>query len=190
MLAGERCWSLHSRSAENLVTLETPRLRLRPFVTADADAVFRYRGDPDVMQYIMGGAEKTIEDTQKVLGWYRAHQEKYGFSKWAAVLRETGEMIGDSGLLLLEEGPDLELGYRLAPEHWGKGLATECGRAWLEAAFSSFGLERVVAFAHPDNAASIRVMTKLGMRFARQGRFYGMDSVLYSISREIHVRPS
>jgi len=96
-------------------------------------------------------------------------------------------MIGDSGLLLLEEGPDFELGYRLARKYWERGLATECGRAWLDAAFSRFGLERVVAFAHPENAASIRVMAKLGMGFGMHARFYGMDSVLYSISREAYV---
>jgi len=165
----------------NPVILETPQLRMRPFVPADADAVFRYRRDADVMRYIPGGADKAFEDTQEILDRYFEHQEKYGFSKWAVVLPETNELIGDSGLLLLEKGPDFELGYRLAREHWGKGLATECGRAWLEGAFSSFGLERVVAFAHPDNAASIRVMAKLGMRFERHARFYGMDSVLYSL---------
>lgn len=78
---------------------------------------------------------------------------------------------------------DFELGYRLAREYWGQGFATECGRAWVEAAFTSFGLERVVAFAHPENAASIRVMTKVGMMFERCGRFYGMESVLYSMRR-------
>jgi RimJ/RimL family protein N-acetyltransferase len=110
------------------------------------------------------------------------------FSKWALELRETGEFIGDSVLLLLEDGPDLELGYRLAREYCGQGYATECGRAWLDAAFSRFGLERVVAFAHPGNAAPIQVMTKLGMRFQRDGRFNGMDSVLYSVGRQNHSR--
>jgi len=171
------------------VFLETPRLRLRPFVPEEAGAVFQYRRDADVMRYIAVGADKTLEDTQKVLDRYFAHQEKYGFSKWAVVLRETGEVIGDSGLLLVEDGPDFDLGYRLAREYWGKGFATECGCAWVEAAFSRFGLERVVAFAHPGNTASIRVMTKLGMRFERRSRFYGMDSVLYSISRGTYVRP-
>ena len=141
------------------------------------------------MRYIMDGADKTIEDTRKVPDRYIEHQEKYGFSKWAAELRETGELVGDSGLLLLEEGPDFELGYRLAREHWGQGLATECGRAWVQAAFSRFRLERVVAFAHPENAALIRVMDKLGMGFERHGRFYGMDSVLYSTDRGAYGRP-
>ncbi len=135
------------------------------------------------MRYIAVGADKTAEDTRKVLDRYFDHQEKYGFSKWAVELRETGELIGDSGLLLVEDGPDFDLGYRLAREYWGKGFATECGRAWVEAAFATFGLDRVVAFAHPDNAASIRVMTKLGMSFERHARFHGMDSVLYSIGR-------
>jgi RimJ/RimL family protein N-acetyltransferase len=157
-------------------------------VPEDAEVVFRYRSDPDVMRYIPSGPDKSIEETQKILDRFIQHHEKYGFSKWAAELRETGELIGDSGLLLLEEGPDFELGYKLAREYWGKGFATECARGWLEAAFSALGLARVVAFADPDNVASIRVIVKLGMQFERLARFYGMDSVLYSISRESYVR--
>ena len=163
--------------------LETPRLRLRPFVPEDAEALFEYRSDPEVMRYIATGTDRTIEDTHKVLDRYFKHQEKYGFSKWAVELRESGELIGDSGLLVLEDGPDFELGYRFARKYWGQGFATECARAWLEAAFSRFGLERVVAFAHPDHAPSIRVMIKLGMTFERPVRFLGMDCVLYSINK-------
>ena len=113
----------------------------------DAEVVFRYRSDPDVMRYIPSGPDRSIEETRKILDRFIKHHEKYGFSKCAAELLETGELIGDAGLLLLEEGPDFELGYKLAREYWGKGFATECGRAWLEAAFSKFGLERMVAFA-------------------------------------------
>ena len=102
--------------------LETPRLRLRPFVPQDADALFRFRSDPEVMRYIAVGVDGSIEDTRKLLDRYFDHQEKYGFSKWAVELRETGELIGDSGLLLLEEGPDFDLGYRFAREYWGKGF--------------------------------------------------------------------
>jgi RimJ/RimL family protein N-acetyltransferase len=59
-------------------------------VPEDAEVVFRYRSDPDVMRYIMNGADKTIEDTRNVLDRYFQHQEKDGSSKWAVVLRETG----------------------------------------------------------------------------------------------------
>jgi len=166
------------------VLLETPRLRLRPFVSSEAEALFRYRRDPEVMRYIASGPDRTIEDTRKVLDRYFRHQEKYGFSKWAVELRETGALIGDSGLMLLDDGSDFELGYRFAREQWGQGFATECGRAWLEAAFSRFGLERVLAFAHPDHAASIRVLTKLGMQFTRHASFQRMPCVLCSIGRD------
>ena len=153
----------------------------------EAEALFRYRSDPEVMRYIAVGVDKTIEDTRKQLDRYFHHQEKYGFSKWAVELRETGALIGDSGLLLLNDGPDFDLGYRFAREYWGKGFATECGRAWVEAAFSQFGLDRVVALANPKNAASIRVMTELGMRFERNTVFRGMDCVQYWIGRETYA---
>ena len=109
--------------------LETSRLTLRPFVPSDTRAVFQYRSDPGVMRFIIGGADQTVDDTQQVLDQYQEHQEKRGFSKWAVVLKDTGELIGDSGLLLLEDGPDFELGFRLARDCWSRGLATECGHA-------------------------------------------------------------
>jgi ribosomal-protein-alanine N-acetyltransferase len=170
-----------------LTSLETQRLLIRPFVEADADAVFRYRQDPEVMRFIPGGADKSLEDTQRVIDKYNDHQQAYGFSKWAIVLKETGQLIGDSGLLLLERGPDFELGYRLIRKCWHMGFATEAGHAWLRAAFSQLSLQRVVAFAHPDHSASIRVMSKLGMRFERHGRFYGMEAILYSIYHDTYL---
>lgn len=164
-----------------LTSLETQRLLIRPFVEADVDAVFRYRKDPEVMRFIPGGADKSLKETRSVIEKYNDHQQTYGFSKWAIILNEPGQLIGDSGLLLLEQGPDFELGYRITRKYWHMGLATEAGHAWLRAAFSQLGLQRVVAFAHPDNSASIRVMSKLGMSFERHDRFYGMEAVLYSV---------
>ena len=141
------------------------------------------------MRYIASGPDKSIEETRNVLDRFIRHHEKYGFSKWAVELPPTGELIGDSGLLLLEGGPDFDLGYRLARVYWGNGFATECGQAWIEAAFSKLGLDRVVALAHPENAASIRIMIKLGMTYESPTCVHGMDCVLYSIRREGYTRP-
>ncbi len=169
-----------------LVSLETQRLLMRPFVAEDAEALFQYRKDREVMRFIPGGPDQSLKDTQQTIAKYLEHQRIYGFSKWAMTLKDSGQLIGDSGLLLLEQGPDFELGYRLAQEYWHMGFATEAGHAWLQAAFSKLNIQRVVAFAHPDNSVSIHVMRKLGMIFEKHARFYGMEAVLYSVSHDFY----
>jgi ribosomal-protein-alanine N-acetyltransferase len=72
---------------------------------------------------------------------------------------------------------DTELGYRFFPEYWGKGLATEAGRASIEFARSDLGLKRLVAMVHPDNVASARVVAKLGFSIERKLRYSGLRGV-------------
>lgn len=163
--------------------LETDRLILRPFVREDVSVVFEYFRDPEVMRYIPTGPDATIDVTRRRVETYIAHQERYGFSKWVVVEKATKLTIGDAGLLLLEDGPDFEVGYRLIPGRWGMGYATETARAWIDAGFRRLGLERIVAICHPDHAASRHVMEKLGMTFERRGRHYGMDTLLYRIQK-------
>ena len=166
-------------------TLETPRLELRPLALSDADAVYAYRGNAEVMQY-MGGADQSIGDTHEALERYARYQRMYGFSKWAMFLKETGELVGDSGLLPMDGTREFELGYRLAKDFWSMGLATECGKAWLDAAFTRFGLRTVIAFADERHTASLRVMQKLGMNFDKQAHIEGMDCRVYRLNRGIY----
>jgi [ribosomal protein S5]-alanine N-acetyltransferase len=161
--------------------LETERLVMRPFSLDDVPVVFPYFHDPEVMRYIPTGPDATVEVTRRRIEQYGAHQAKYGFSKWCVIEKATGETIGDAGLLLLEDGPDFEVGWRFVPSRWGRGYATEVARAWLDAGFARHGLKRIVAICHPDHAASRRVMEeKVGMTFERRGRHYGMETVLYA----------
>ncbi len=166
-------------------TLETPRLELRPLALSDVDAIYAYRADADVMQY-MGGADRSIGDSREALEKYCRYQRMYGFSRWAMVHKETGEFVGDSGLLPMDGTQEFELGYRLAKEFWSMGLATECGRAWLDAAFTRFGLRTVIAFADERHTASLRVMQKLGMKFDKQAHIADMDCHVYRLNRGIY----
>ena len=166
-------------------TLETARLELRPLALSDADAVYAYRRNTDVMRY-MGGADQSIEDTREALEKYCRYQRMYGFSRWAMFLKETGEFVGDSGLLPMNGTQEFELGYRLAKDFWSMGLATECGRAWLDAAFTRFGLKTVIAFADERHTASLRVMQKVGMKFDKQAHIKGMDCCVYRLNRGVY----
>ena len=88
-------------------------------------------------------------------------------------MKATGELVGDSGLLPMNDVPEFELGYRFAKGFWSLGLATECPRAWLRTAFFHLNLERVFAHSDERHDASVRVMRKLGMVFDRKARIAG-----------------
>jgi ribosomal-protein-alanine N-acetyltransferase len=86
---------------------------------------------------------KRIE--QNVMGDY----EKYGYGRYAVILKETDEFIGFSGLKYLEELNEVELGYRFLRKCWGKGIATEAGRPFIEYGFGELGLKKIIGLVHP-----------------------------------------
>ncbi|MEZ4380469.1 MAG: GNAT family N-acetyltransferase [Nannocystaceae bacterium] len=165
-------------------SLRTARALLRPFARRDAGAAHRVFGDAEVMRFAAGEPDADVDATRRRLARYAALQAARGFSKWGAWRLETGAYLGDAGLTVLPETGEIELGYRLARARWGQGLATEIAAAWLGYALGELGLARVIAFADPRNLASLRVMAKIGMTFARADHLAGMDCVVYEARRE------
>ena len=164
-----------------LARIETNRLILRPFELSDAEAAFGWFGDPVVMRFTPTGPLKSIEETNTRLAFFMDHQKAHGFSKWLVLDRSSGVAIGDSGLLVFQDYGWIDLGFRFAQQCWGKGLATEAASAWVRAAFDEFRLNRLGAFVHPENAASIRVLEKMGFRQERRDTVMGMDSIVFSL---------
>jgi len=164
--------------------IETERLILRPFEASDTVAAFGWFGDPVVMRFTPTGPDKNIEGTEARLTLFMEHQRAHGFSKWLILHRASGVAIGDSGLLVLKDYGWIDLGFRLAQPHWGKGFATEVVSAWVRAAFDEFGLSRLGAFVHPKNVASIRVVEKAGFHSERRGSVMGMDSIVFSLDAD------
>ena len=162
--------------------IETDRLLLRPFTLADAEALHAVWGDPAARRF--GGPgwpqPETVADTRRYLEPIVAGQAERGYAPWAVVERATGRIVGDCGLFPEDgTGPEVELAYGLAPSVWGRGYATEAAVACLRVGFEDLGLERIVADVDPGNAASVRVLEKIGMRPAgRKG-----DKVLYAAVR-------
>lgn len=109
--------------------LLTERLRLRPYRPDDLAALFPVFGDPEVMRYSQSGADPTIEATEARLRKLIDHQRSFGFGLWVVEDRATGAVLGDCGLKQLEEGPEIEVGYRFGQPHWGRGYATEAAAA-------------------------------------------------------------
>jgi [ribosomal protein S5]-alanine N-acetyltransferase len=144
--------------------IESARLSIRTFDPArDSGAMLPVYGDPEVMRYIPGGAVQDVRAIQALLETYAKTQETYGFSSWAVVERESGRIVGDAGFSIFEATGDVELGYTLARDAWGKGYATEAGRACLNAALVHLAAPRIIALADLENVASQRVAERLGM---------------------------
>jgi ribosomal-protein-alanine N-acetyltransferase len=164
-------------------TLETPRMILRPFQLTDAPVIFTWVGDPEIQRFLYTGPDLSLEQTVARVERYISYQQQYGFSRWLIFDRATGTPIGDAGLLMMPDGVEIELGYRFAKPWWGQGRATEVAAAWLNYAFGPLNIPALVAFAEPENHASIRVMQKIGMRFLRREQLYGKDEIVYGIQR-------
>jgi len=164
--------------------IDTPRLLLRPFAPEDADVAFRWLGDPEVMRFIPTGPDRSLADTTRRLARYIEHQAVHGFSKWIVVERRSGEPIGDSGLFVLPDSGRIDLGFRFARPYWGQGYATEVASAWIRAAFLDLGLHRLTAFAHPENAGSLRVLEKVHFRRVGRERVMGADAITFALDAD------
>jgi RimJ/RimL family protein N-acetyltransferase len=153
------------------VFLETDRLVLRRFSTADVENLVSLDGDPDVMRYVNGGVPTSREEIENdflpaFLGYYQQYQD-YGF--WAAIEKSAGDFLGWFHFRPADPAvPDqVELGYRLRKSAWGKGYATEGSRALVRKGFTESRVQRVTAEAAAANTASRRVMEKTGLTLVR-----------------------
>lgn len=162
--------------------LETERLILRKFDERDVDAVFAMRKDAEVMRFI-----REAQNRQESVNWLKLisshwEDEKIGFC--AVIEKASEKIVGWCGLWRLKETREMEIGYAIAKEFWGKGFATEAAQKFLDYGFNELEVEKIVAVAHPQNIRSRRVMEKLGFRYDYTGEFYGRQLVHYSITRE------
>lgn len=140
--------------------VETPRLVLvRPQAT-DAQAVFAYASDPDVVSFMAWPRHRTVEDTIGYLAWSDQHWERHAAGPYLIQTREDGRVIGSTGFTFDDDGGAMT-GYVLERSAWGRGFATEALGAVVSIA-QSIGLAGLYAFCHPDHAASIRVLDKCG----------------------------
>lgn len=160
--------------------LETTRIGMREFVPSDFDDLYRLDSDVRVMRYLNDGQPLTHAEVRdslvRVLHYYPHY---HGLGVWRAHRRDTGAFIGWFALKYCPPTCDVEVGYRLLPESWGQGFATEGTRALLAHAFDDLGLFRVIGITHPDNAASQRVLIKSGLGDEGWGRYYDRDVRLF-----------
>jgi RimJ/RimL family protein N-acetyltransferase len=163
------------------VILETSRLRLREFVPQDADALAAVLSDPVAMQYYPAAVDrKGVEE------WIERNRERYqreGYGLWAMVLKGSGELIGDCGCFLrdIEGRDDVEIGYHVRRDLWGRGYATEAADACMQYAFTKLGFDRVISLIRPENLQSIRVAEKNGLTCQKVIFWRGYEHCIYAI---------
>ena len=164
--------------------LETERLLHRKFTLDDLDKLIELRSDPEVNKYLGGTRLQNPEAIAKRLRVYIDCYDKFGFGATAMIWKETGEMIGWSGLMPLENSGEIEVGYGMIKEFWGKGIGLETALGWLDYGFNQVGLERIVAVAEPENVGSWRIMEKCGMHYEKTEPHYGIECLFYAISKD------
>lgn len=146
--------------------LQTPRLRLRRWRAEDREPFARMNNDPVVMRYFP--APMTPEETDASIARIEESLEQRGFGLWAVEITGFAPFAGFVGLNVprfeSHFTPCVEIGWRLSREFWHRGYATEGARAALTFGFDTLGLNEIVSFTAPSNAASRRVMEKIGMR--------------------------
>ena len=149
----------------------TERLVLRRFTADDVDLLTELDSDPQVMHRITGGRPTPCEEIeQEVLPHFLALYDRFdGLGFWAAIEAATGTFLGWFHLRPKHDGPhdELELGYRLRRDAWGKGYASEASKALVDKAFRDHGARRVVAETMTVHVASRRVMENAGLAYVR-----------------------
>jgi RimJ/RimL family protein N-acetyltransferase len=153
--------------------LSTARLRLRRWLPDDRTPFAALNADPRVMEHFPATLSREESDARAAR--IEAHFEQHGFGLWAAEIPEVTPFAGFVGLSVptfeAHFTPCVEIGWRLAAEHWGQGYATEAARAVLAFGFEALGLEEIVSSTVPANLRSRRVMEKIGMIHDAAGDF-------------------
>jgi RimJ/RimL family protein N-acetyltransferase len=169
--------------------LKTKHLIVRKFTEADLDDLAILLGDPEVMRFSLSGPILEREKVQQYLQkWVLNQYEKHGFGPFAVIHQQDQKFMGYMGLLMqLIDGEELvELGYRLLPQYWGKGYATEAGLAVSRYAFDELKLDRLISIIDPNNTRSIQVAKRVGMHFWKEAVLYKIPVHIYSLKKGNH----
>lgn len=173
-----------SGEARVSVPIRTQRLLLRPFETGDADSIAEMLGDPETTRWI-GGVKSAAEAAASVTRMKDSFKGR-GWGTLAVVTQDTYRCIGYCGVRPLAHTQEVEIAFGLTKEYWRNGYGTEAADACISATFEALPLKSIVATVYPDNARSIAVLKKLGMK--EESRVFGvwpdLLALLFRVTRE------
>jgi [ribosomal protein S5]-alanine N-acetyltransferase len=164
--------------------LRTPRLLLHRPREGDFEDYARMYADPVVMATLNG--VRTRDATRELFDCLLAHWDEHGFGLWIMRDPDSRRFMGRGGLRVqtLEGRPEVEVGYGMMSEFWGRGLATELARESVRVGFEVLGLTELVSFTLPTNRASQRVMQKAGFVHERDGTWADLPHVFCRLTAE------
>ena len=166
------------------IILESKRLYLKEFTNDDVDNLFRLNGNADVMKYIRP-PDTDINLIKILIGKIiKYYGDNHGFGVWAGYEKQSDEFIGFFELAHLDDTEEIEVGYRLFKEYWGKGYATEMTKALIYYGFNTMGLNQIAGITHPENIASQKVLLKSGLTYIKDAVFYGFLDRYYTIENK------
>jgi len=167
--------------------VRTSRIILRAPTGRDVDTLFRIYGDPRTNAFNPVGPLRSLVDAETTMARWLDHWIEHGFGMWAIALADNpGETIGFGGLTFRPFGAEIKmnLGYRLAVEAWGKGLATELATTAIKVGFQALGLDEVFALVRSSHVASRKVLEKAGLTHSeRLTTSRGMHQASFTESR-------
>lgn len=161
--------------------IETERLLLRPFQSEDVDDIVALHAHPEVNSFVRG---LDRADTLQFLVRAGREWEERGHGMMAIVDSQSGRFIGRTGLRYWPQFAEVEVGWVLDPGVWGRGFATEAGRACADWGFARFELPYITAMIRADNERSIRVAERLGMTPLRADDLGGIPVIVHAVTRE------
>ncbi|WP_437874814.1 GNAT family N-acetyltransferase [Sorangium sp. So ce513] len=168
---------------EAAAVLSTERLGLRPHRPSDVPFMMDLNSDPEVIRYTGDPAFASEGEARAVVERLMHQFQAFRMGRFVVTHRQTGEKLGWCGLRWHEDIARADLGYRFFREHWGNGYASEAGAACVRYAFEELGLPGLVAHAMLENAASVRVLEKLGFRRTGPTVFKGLAAEGFELAR-------
>ncbi len=152
------------------IFIETERLIIRPLSMADEQGMFEMDSDPEVHKFLGKKPYTSIEQSRENIAYVLSQYRDYSIGRWAVLEKGTNDFVGWTGYKFME-GPVnahtnyYDFGYRLMRKFWGKGYATESGRASLQYGIEKLGYKDIYGMTDINNGASRHILEKLGFRF-------------------------
>lgn len=171
-------------NSQSTKIIETKRLLIRKITRQDFEEFDLICSDPETMRFVGDGKPLSKEQTQRWIDVTLKNYEVKGFGVYAVIYKETGALIGYSGLVFSNQINDYELIYTLSKANWGKGLATEIANHMIDFGFNSLHMKSIYASIDPHNKASENILLKIGFKeICRMDDEYGLESIYYQIRR-------